>query len=108
LSNFKNRNTNKEIKEMVRQKYSEIALLDQDTNANSCCGSGGYSTEVDNIVSNEYNYLQGSTAGADLKLGYDYLRNTLKLNLEIMWSIWKVALETIVLSHVMKLEKPEK
>jgi hypothetical protein len=93
---------------MVRQKYSDIALQDQDTSASSSYGSGGCSTEVYNIMSDKYNHLQGSTADSDLKLGYDYLRNTLKLNLEIMWSIWKVALETTVLSHVMKLEKPEK
>ena len=35
-------NSNEEIrKEMVKQKYAEIALQNQDTNASSCCGSGG-------------------------------------------------------------------
>ncbi|WP_432670171.1 arsenite methyltransferase [Flavobacterium sp. SM2513] len=62
-------NTNEEIKEMVKQKYSEIALQDQDTNASSCCGSGGCSTEVYNIMSDEYDHLDGYTADADLKLG---------------------------------------
>ena len=62
-------NTNEEIKEMVKQKYSEIALQDQDTNASSCCGSGGCSTEVYNIMSDEYDHLKGYTADADLKLG---------------------------------------
>ena len=62
-------NTNEEIKEMVRQKYSEIALQDLDTNASSCCGSGGCSTEVYNIMSDEYDHLNGYTADADLKLG---------------------------------------
>ncbi len=60
---------NDEIKEMVKQKYSEIALQDQDTNASSCCGSGGCSTEVYNIMSDEYDHLEGYTAVADLKLG---------------------------------------
>ena len=60
---------NDEIKEMVKQKYSEIALQDQDTNASSCCGSGGCSTEVYNIMSDEYDHLEGYTAEADLKLG---------------------------------------
>ena len=60
---------NDEIKEMVKQKYSEIALQDQDTNASSCCGSGGCSTEVYNIMSDEYDHLGGYTADADLKLG---------------------------------------
>lgn len=62
-------NTNEEIKEMVKLKYSEIALQDQDTNASSCCGSGGCSTEVYNIMSDEYDHLKGYTADADLKLG---------------------------------------
>ena len=30
---------NSEIKEMVKQKYSEIALQDMAINASSCCGS---------------------------------------------------------------------
>lgn len=60
---------NKEIKEMVKQKYSEIALQDQDTNASSCCGSGGCSTEVYNIMSDEYEHLEGYSPDADLKLG---------------------------------------
>ena len=33
-------NTEQELKELVRQKYSEIANQDKDTNAASCCGSG--------------------------------------------------------------------
>ncbi len=62
-------NTNEEIKEMVKQKYSEIALQDQETNASSCCGSGGCSTEVYNIMSDEYDHLGGYNPDADLKLG---------------------------------------
>jgi arsenite methyltransferase len=64
-----NMNTNEEIKEMVKQKYSEIALQDQETNASSCCGSGSCSSEVYTIMSDEYNHLEGYTAEADLKLG---------------------------------------
>lgn len=62
-------NTNEQIKEMVKQKYSEIALQDQETNASSCCGSGGCTTEVYNVMSDEYDHLQGYSADADLKLG---------------------------------------
>ena len=62
-------NNNEEIKEMVKQKYSEIALQDQETNASSCCGSGGCSTEVYNIMSDEYDHLKGYNPDADLKLG---------------------------------------
>ena len=62
-------NTPDEIKEMVRQKYSEIALQDGITHANSCCGSGGCSTEVYNIMTDEYDHLDGYQPEADLKLG---------------------------------------
>lgn len=62
-------NDNESIKEMVKQKYSEIALQDQETNASSCCGSGGCSTEVYNIMSDEYQHLEGYQPEADLKLG---------------------------------------
>ena len=60
---------NEQIKEMVKQKYSEIALQDQDTNASSCCGSGSSSMEVYNIMTDEYTHLEGYSADADLKLG---------------------------------------
>lgn len=61
--------TNEQIKEMVKQKYSEIALQEKDVNASSCCGSGGCSTEVYNIMSDEYDDLEGYTSDADLGLG---------------------------------------
>lgn len=62
-------NSNEEIKEMVKQKYAEIALQNQDTNASSCCGSGGCSTEVYNIMTDDYDHLKGYNPDADLKLG---------------------------------------
>jgi len=54
---------------MVREKYSAIALQDKDTNASSCCGSGCCSTEVYNIMSDDYSRLEGYNADADLGLG---------------------------------------
>jgi arsenite methyltransferase len=61
--------TENEIKEMVRQKYSEIALQDNSTNVISCCGAKGCSTEVYNIMSEDYEPLEGYTKDADLGLG---------------------------------------
>ena len=61
--------TQDNLKEMVKQKYSEIALQDKDINATSCCGTGGCSTEVYNIMSDDYNELKGYNADADLGLG---------------------------------------
>ena len=61
--------TENELKEMVRQKYSEIALQDKTTNQSSCCGAGGCSTEVYNIMSDDYTELKGYNPDADLGLG---------------------------------------
>lgn len=61
--------TEAELKEIVRQKYSEIALQDKETNMSSCCGAGGCSTEVYNIMSDDYSTLEGYNADADLGLG---------------------------------------
>jgi SAM-dependent methyltransferase len=57
------------IKEMVKQKYSEIALQDKETNQASCCGAGGCSTEVYNIMNEDYTQLDGYASTADLGLG---------------------------------------
>ncbi len=54
---------------MVRRKYSEIALQDLKTNQSSCCGSGECSTEVYNIMSDDYTEMEGYDPGADLGLG---------------------------------------
>ncbi|MFM2359342.1 MAG: hypothetical protein RLY16_1335, partial [Bacteroidota bacterium] len=61
--------TDEQLKEIVRQKYSEIALQDKATNQSSCCGAGGCSTEVYNIMSDDYSTLEGYAADADLGLG---------------------------------------
>ncbi|WP_291910019.1 arsenite methyltransferase [Chitinophaga sp. CB10] len=61
--------TDEQMKDLVRQKYSEIALQDKSTNAASCCGSGCCSTEVYNIMSDDYSALEGYNPDADLALG---------------------------------------
>ena len=71
--------TNEQIKEMVKQKYSEIALQDKETNASSCCGSGCCSTEVYNIMSEEYDELNGYNPDADLGLGCGLPTNFAKI-----------------------------
>lgn len=58
-----------ELKTLVQQKYSEIALQDKGTNQTSCCGAGSCSTEVYNIMSEDYQELDGYNADADLGLG---------------------------------------
>lgn len=58
-----------QLKQIVREKYSEIALQDKALNAASCCGAGGFSTEVYNIMTDDYLDLKGYQADADLGLG---------------------------------------
>jgi arsenite methyltransferase len=58
-----------QLKEIVKQKYSEIALQDKETNQSSCCGSGCCSDEVYNIMSDDYTELNGYNPDADLGLG---------------------------------------
>lgn len=61
--------TDEQLKELVKQKYSEIALQDKETNQSSCCGSGCCSTEVYNIMNEDYTALEGYNPEADLGLG---------------------------------------
>ncbi len=61
--------TQEQVKDLVKQKYGEIALQDKDTNQSSCCGSGCCSTEVYNIMADDYRQLEGYNPDADLGLG---------------------------------------
>ena len=61
--------TAEQMKELVKQKYSEIALQDKEANQSSCCGSGGCSTDITNIMSDDYSSLEGYNPDADLGLG---------------------------------------
>jgi len=58
-----------QLKDIVRSKYSEIALQDLATNQSSCCGAGACSTEVYNIMTDDYTGLDGYNKDADLGLG---------------------------------------
>ena len=62
-------NTAQETKDMVRAKYAEIAQQDKAMNASSCCGAGGCSTEVYNIMTDDYTQVEGYNPEADLGLG---------------------------------------
>lgn len=58
-----------EIKQVVREKYSEIAQQSKTQNASSCCGVGGCNTVDYTIFSDDYSQLEGYHEGADLGLG---------------------------------------
>jgi len=62
--------TEEQMKEMVRQKYSIIASQDKEVNQSSCCGATNCcGNEVYNIMADDYNELKGYNPDADLGLG---------------------------------------
>ena len=62
--------TSEELKQIVKEKYSEIADQSIDQNKTSCCGSGcGCATIDEAIMAEDYSKLTGYSADADLGLG---------------------------------------
>jgi len=61
--------TELELKNIVQLKYAEIANQSKEDNAASCCGAGGCSTKVYNIMTDDYSQVEGYNADADLGLG---------------------------------------
>ena len=60
----------KDLKEIVKEKYTEIAHQSKQQNQSSCCGSGNCCSSVDyTIFSENYNKISGYVADADLGLG---------------------------------------
>ena len=62
-------NTAEELKQLVREKYGEIAEQTKEMNEASCCGAGGCSTVDYTIMSEDYSATDGYVAEADLGLG---------------------------------------
>ena len=62
--------SSEQIKELVQEKYGEVADQTRDENASSCCGSGcGCATIDQAIMAEDYTALKGYVAEADLGLG---------------------------------------
>lgn len=61
--------TPEEVKELVKNKYGEIALHNNEDKEASCCSSSCCGTEVYNIMTDDYTHLEGYQAVADLNLG---------------------------------------
>ncbi|MGE0077806.1 MAG: arsenite methyltransferase [Bacteroidales bacterium] len=60
----------KDIKQTVKEKYSQIAMQSKQENQSSCCGSTGCCSDVDySIFSENYTQVNGYNADADLGLG---------------------------------------
>lgn len=64
-------NNDSQIKQLVKEKYSEIAVQSKDQNAISCCGatSACCGDEVYTIMADDYTALDGYNPDADLGLG---------------------------------------
>lgn len=64
--------TEQELKDVVKEQYSKIALQDKETNESSCCGSTGCCDPADGtytIMADEYKGMKGYNPDADLGLG---------------------------------------
>ena len=72
--------TNEQLKELVKEKYGQIALQEKSENESSCCGAGGCSTEVYNIMSEDYTTMKGYNPDADLGLGCGLPTQFAKIN----------------------------
>ena len=68
-----------EIKELVREKYSQIASQSKKQNASSCCGATGCG-DVYSIMSDEYASIEGYNPDADLGLGCGLPTEFAKIN----------------------------
>lgn len=64
-------NNETQLKELVKEKYSEIATQSKEQNLSSCCGatSSCCGDDVYNIMAEDYSKLDGYVAEADLGLG---------------------------------------
>jgi len=58
-----------ELKETVKEKYARISEQSVAENVSSCCGAGGSSQEVYNIMTDNYEDVEGYNPDADLGLG---------------------------------------
>lgn len=58
-----------ELKDLVRQKYNDIATQHETTNQTSCCGPGCCSTAAYSIMTDDYSGMEGYEVDADLGLG---------------------------------------
>lgn len=75
-------NKNEELKEMVKQKYNEIALQENETTSSSCCSSRKESNKVYHIMvmGEDYTEIEGYNANADLGLGCGLPTQFAKIN----------------------------
>lgn len=69
LLNRNKMKTAEELKEVVKDKYSAIALQSKEDNETSCCGAGECGTVDHAVFADNYDTLEGYNPDADLGLG---------------------------------------
>jgi arsenite methyltransferase len=57
------------LKELVKEKYGQIACQTKGENQKTCCGAGSCSLTTSNIMTDDYSGLNGYNPDADLGLG---------------------------------------
>ena len=62
-------NNETDLKELVREKYSQIAQKDASENRASCCGATSSCSDGMTIMADDYSRLEGYNPDADLGLG---------------------------------------
>ena len=63
-------NSSEQLKQIVKEKYGEIAVQSREENETGCCGSAcGCATVDEAIMAEDYTTLKGYVADADLGLG---------------------------------------
>jgi SAM-dependent methyltransferase len=62
-------NQGSQLKELVKEKYGQIADQSKTVNETSCCGAGGCGTMDYTIMADDYSTLEGYVKEADLGLG---------------------------------------
>jgi SAM-dependent methyltransferase len=62
-------NTDTELKELVKERYSQIASQSMEQNVSSCCGATGCCSDEAAIMADDYSTVEGYNSDADLGLG---------------------------------------
>ena len=61
--------SDKQLKDIVRERYDKIAHQEKEVNASSCCGATTPTNKVYNIMMDDYSEVEGYVEDADLGLG---------------------------------------
>jgi SAM-dependent methyltransferase len=61
--------TDNELKQLVKEKYAQIALQSKEENETSCCGASCGCSNDTAVMAEDYSRLQGYISDADLGLG---------------------------------------